>query len=397
MNPELARRIAFTLGALLVYRLSLHIPIPGISPAVWDMLRSRNAGLSGLAGGTRSVPVAIIGLTPYISAAIIVQVIWMMFSRVRALAASGEAGRRRMLRLTLGLTMLLATIQAFGIASGLEGLVADRDGSSIFVAAVSILAGTCFVIWLSELITRHGVGNGIALLLTVNIVAALPPNVAMTIELSRQGALSGNLLLCEALLSVLIVASMVFVESARRRIPLAFAPQTRPAALSLKLNSAGLIPVVMAPWVFSVPIFFIGIFGLNGLALAALGQFPHLNHTVLNAIVVFFLALIYASFVLDPEQSANSLGKLGGAIPGIDPGEPTATCLDSAMSHTALFGAAYLAVQILLWDVWVAYGNGIHSFGGTAELIVVCTILDIRKQVGDMSLAKGGSLRGNLK
>jgi preprotein translocase subunit SecY len=400
MNLELARRVAITIGALLIFRLGSHIPVPAAWPSVGQLS----------SGALNRISIFALVLVPYLSAAIIIQLISMVWGRLSSLERSGEAGRRRIARYTLILTFVLASFQAFGIASAMRdipGLVDPSDSLFVVTATASMVGGVFFLIWLCELITVHGIGNGIALVLSVSFLAALPADVASVIEVARQGMVSANLVLFHAVFWVAAVALMVLVEGARRNVRVEFAERrvgsrllpTRSAVLPIKLNSAGfLIPVTVAPWLWSLPLAFAAfIFGAKEPWLAA--AYDHMGfgkpaHLIIGSIAIFVLVFIYTSYVLDPEHAADSLGKQGGTIPGVAPGEATAEHLDRLVSLTTVNGALYLVAVSLIPEVFVAYGDMLpYKISGGSALIVVCTILDIRKQVRDVSLTNPGGVR----
>jgi preprotein translocase subunit SecY len=398
---ELVRRIAITIGALLIFRLGSHIPLTGIS--------TRSGLLSSGAIANDRVSIFALTIVPYLSAAILVQLVSMVWGRLSALEASGEAGRRKVARIALILTLLLAAFQAFGIASAMQNissLVAEPGDWFLWSATASMVGGVFFMVWLTEQITRHGIGNGIALVLCVNILLSLPAEVATAIELLRRGEISGNLVLFNAVLWVVLVVVMVLVEGARRNVPVQygarqvgqrlFAPQD--SVLPLKLNSAGfLIPVTVTPWVFYLPLAFATfVFGHTPWLAAAYEhlQFAQPARIVLGAVVVLVLAFIYTAYVLDPERAAETLQKQGGTIPGVEPGEATADYLDRVVSLTTVVGAVYLVIVSLIPEALVAGGVALpYKIGGGSVLIVVCTILDLKKQVRALSLTNPGGVR----
>jgi preprotein translocase subunit SecY len=396
---ELVRRIAITIGALLIFRLGSHVPLPGTSMQS-DLLAS---------GGISRISIFALALTPYVGAAILVQLVSVVWGRLSALERSGEAGRRKIARITLIVTLLLALFQAYGVASAMQnisGLVAEPGGWFLLSATASMVGGVFFMVWLSDQITRHGIGNGIALVLSVNILLSLPAEVATAIELLRQGQVSGNLVLFNAVLWVVLVAMMVLIEGARRNVQVQYAARQvgkrlfapRESALPIKLNSAGfLIPVTVMPWLFFVPLALATfIFGRTQSLAAAYEhlQFGRPAHIVLGAIVVFVLAFIYAAYVLDPERAAETLQKQGGTFPGVEPGEASADYLDRIVSLTTVVGAVYLVIVSLIPEALVAGGVALpYKIGGGSVLIVVCTILDLKKQVRALSLTAPGGLR----
>ena len=397
MTGELARRIVFTIGALLVFRLGSFIPLAGTAIQSGPLLHKPVVSVFSL------------GVIPYLSAAIIVQLISVVWGRLRSLERSGEAGRRKIARYTLILTLVLAVFQAYGVASVVQngtGLISEHGGWFSAAATASMAGGVFFLIWLSEQITRHGIGNGLALILSASILVSFPADVSLTLELLRQGQLSGNRALFGAVLWAAVVVVIVLFESARRNVPVNYSarqfgqrlfPQ-RSSVLPIKLNSAGfLIPSTVAPWVFYLPLALAGFFFGRTSWLAAVYehvQFGRPVHIVLVAIAIFVLVFVYTAYVLDPEHAAGTLQDHGGAIPDVAPGKPTADYLDRTVSLTAVIGAVYLVAMLLIPEVLVADGVVLpYSIGGGSMLIVVCTILDIKKQVRDLSLTKPGGER----
>jgi len=397
MTSELARRIAITIGALLIFRLGSHIPIAGISQQMQaDLLSS---------GSIARVSIFSLSIIPYLSAAIIIQLVAVVWGRLSALERSGEAGRRKIARLTLILTLLLAAFQAYGIAFALQNiprLVTEPGGWFLLSATASMLGGVFFLVWLSEQITRHGIGNGLALILFVGIIVSLPADIAANVELLRQGAISANLLLLLAVLGVAMVAVIVLVERARRNVPVQYAARQagtrllppRASGLPIKLNNAGfLIPATVTPWVFYLPLALATLlFGQTPWLAAAFEhvQFARPVHMILGSIAIFVLALIYTAYVLDPERAAETLRERGGAIPDVAAGEPTADYLDRVVTLTTVIGAVYLVAVSLIPEALVAHGGLPYLFGGGSMLIVVCTILDIETQVRGYSLTRPG-------
>jgi preprotein translocase subunit SecY len=397
MTSELARRIAITIGALLIFRLGSHIPIAGISSRVQAELLSSAAMVR--------ISIFALSIIPYISAAILLQLVAVVWGRVSALERSGEAGRRKIARVTLILTLLIAGFQAFGVASALQeisGIVAEPGTWFLLSATTTMVGGVFFLVWLSELITRYGIGNGLALILFVGIIVSLPGDLANTLELVRQGAISGGLVLLLAVLGVALVAFMVLIEGARRNVPVRYAARQvgkrllapRSSVLPLKLNSAGiLIPSTIVPWILYLPLA-LGTF-LFGQTPWLATAFEHIQfarpvHMILGSVAVFVLVFIYTAYVVDPQRSAETLHQQGGVIPDVAPGEPTADYLDRVVTLTTVIGAVYLVAILLIPEVLVAYGQLPYLFGGGSALIVVCTILDIEKQVRGYSLTKPG-------
>ncbi|MBR0839053.1 preprotein translocase subunit SecY [Bradyrhizobium liaoningense] len=403
MSRELARRIAFTIGALLLFRLGTQIPFAGMRVPSESYSAEYAVRLSIFA----------LGILPYLTAAIVVRLVSLVWQRLNSLERSGERGRRRISRYTLILTLLFATFQAYGYASAIQtfpALVPDPEEWSVLAATASIVGGVFVLIWLSEQITRHGVGNGLALLLSVNVLASIPRDVAGIASLLQQGdQISGNLVLGHAVFWIVLVALIVFVEGARRNVRVEFAERkvgdrllpARSAALSIKINSAGfLVPATVAPWILFLPLAGLTyIFGADTPWIAAASQqlqLGTLTHVILGAVAIFVLAFIYTAYVVDPEHTAKSLAKHNGTIPGVAAGEATADYLDRVVSLTTVVGAVYLTALQLIPEVFELYGIGLpYSMvvNGGAALVVVCTALDIKAQVRDVSLTNPGGVR----
>ncbi|MHC2618525.1 preprotein translocase subunit SecY [Bradyrhizobium huanghuaihaiense] len=402
MSRELARRIAFTIGALLLFRLGTQIPIAGLDVSRLSSLPNFNVRLSLFS----------LGLIPYLSAAIFVRLLSVVWRGLNSLERSGEDGRRKVARATLGLTLALAAFQAYGIASALISipeLVRNPDGWFVTTATASMVGGVFVLVWLSEQITRYGIGNGLAVILSVGMLVSLPQDVAGIADVVRSGAVSGNLVFIHALLWVVTVAVIVLVEGARRNVRVEFGAlnvgarqlPARAAVLPIKLNSAGyLIPVTVAPWIFFLPLAFAG-FTLGGDHPLVAAAYRHLQlgqpaHMILVSIAVFVLAFVYTAYVVDPEDTAKSLAQHDGTIPGVAPGEATADYLDRVVSLTTVVGAVYLTALQLIPEVFDLYGIGLpYSMvvDGGAALVVVCTALDIKTQVRDVSLTNPGGVR----
>lgn len=406
MTRELARRIAVTIGALLLFRLGTHVLLPGLRPADW-----LTGGPSAISAITRLSIVAL-HLVPYLSAAILVQLVAMVWGRLNSLERSGERGRRRIARYTLILTLVIASFQAYGIATALReipNVVPNPDDGFVLTATASMVGGVFFLVWLSELITRHGLGNGIALILSVSIVVSLPNDIVGTAGLVQSGAISSNLVLGHVALWIATVALIVFVEGARRNVRVDFAERkigertlpARSTVLPIKINSAGyLVPTTVAPWFWFLPLAFATyLFGADAPWIVTAYKQLQLGapvHMILGSATVFVLAFIYTAYVVDPEHAAQSLVRHGGTIPGVAPGEATADHLDRVVSLTTVVGAVYLTSLQLIPEVFALYGIGLPYsmiINGGAALIVVCTALDIQTQVRDLSLTNAGGER----
>jgi preprotein translocase subunit SecY len=389
MTQDLAQRVAVTIGALLIYALGQYIPLPGIDSEVW-------AAISGIQGsgiaGTRRISILALGILPYVSAAVLVQLATIVSRRLRARSREGERGRRRMVRAALYLTLLLTVVQAWGIASALaqvRGVVASPGPVFVLSAIVTLAGGTMFLVWLAEQITARGIGNGIAVILLAGIVTQVPDAIAYTMELDRQGVLStpqiGVLLVVVIAVTTLVVA----MELARRKLPIRYAEHevgsrkldARVSDLSLKLNPAGIVPVLLASFVLSILVAVGGFFSGWDSSLVVHLRPGGLAHVVVYALLVVFCTFLYTASVLDPDEAAEKLKAFGGAIPAIEPGEATAAHIDHVVSRTTVVGAAYLALICVLPGVLVRFAPAPFYFGGVGLLVAVCTIIDLTAQV----------------
>ena len=394
MNAELGRRIAFTLCALLIFRIGTYIPLPGIDIA---SVRSQSGGIPGTLNMRAALSLSIFALSiiPYITAAVLLQLVRMVGSRtLRGLSKAGEHGRRIVYEYTRYLALLLTVIQAYGISVGLEsfGHWVVEPGLFFRLSTVATLTGgTIFLIWLSELITARGVGNGLALILFVGIVTQAPSSFALVVELGRKGVLTGYQILEIAFFYVAFIGSIVFMELAQRRVPVEYAGRqvghhSRTSDLALKLNGAGVFPIIVVVWFLNV---------VNGLAgdFNAAWRLGYPGFTIAAAIAIMMFAFRYTSFVLDPQEAAEKLKVYGGVIPGIAPGAATAAHVDYLVSRTTVLGASYLALVFLIPNLMIAYGEAPFYFGGDSALIVVCVVLDISAQVRRDGLLNTGGLR----
>jgi preprotein translocase subunit SecY len=371
MTDELTRRIAFTLGALLISRVGSHIPLPGIDPSVWTELFRSQPG-----GAVERLAIFSIGIMPYVTAAILIQLVMTVSKRLRALHDRGEQGRRTIVRYTLYLTVVLAAFQAYGIAISLEavdGLVAEPRSLFRIITVMTLSGGTVFLAWLSEQITARGIGNGLALLLSLDIVLQFPSAVAATLDLGRLGSLPSGTIFGIVVIAIALMGLIAFVELARRRVSVTY--PRRPVGmrmvegqshLVLKLNAAGaVIPATLASWLL-VPVLPVATFG------AEQGWWG----TVASLLGV----LLYTAFLLGPEQLAEKFQQYGGVVAGIQPGEATAAYLDHVLSRTALVGALYLALVFLIPEILTRAAAVPFYFSGPSLLILVCTIMDVEAQ-----------------
>jgi len=402
MSAELRRRVAFTLGALLVFRIGTYIPLPGIDSSVWSQLFGAHAGgVLGLfdvstGGSVGRLAIFALGIIPYVSVAFLLQMVAIGSSKFDALRLQGDHGRSKIITYTRALTIALAAFQAYGIAIGLEGvdhLVVDPGLLFRLTTVLTLTAGTLFLVWLSDQITARGIGNGIALILAVGFVAGLPTAVAATLGAARQGSLSPSFMLLAAILAAAITALIVFMEGARRKIPVDYPKREiggrtvdgATGQMPVKLNNAGVIPTILAGWCIFLPVAAIS-FALGpgqGWGHAILNQFHHgrpLFVLIYCALIVAF-TLFYTAFLIDPERASDTLKRHGGTVRGVEPGEPTASYIDYVLSRVTLVGAIYLAFVFILPEVLIVYFGVPFYLGGASLLVVVCAIMDIDTQV----------------
>ena len=400
---DLKRRLWFLLGALVVYRIGTFIPVPGIDPVVLeDLFKGQQGGILGMfnmfSGGALSrFSVFALGIMPYISASIIMQLMTVVSPQLEALKKEGEAGRRKITQYTRYGTVVLAMFQAVGISIALEsqaGLVLDPGFMFRITAVVTLVAGTMFLMWLGEQITERGLGNGISIIIFAGIAAGLPHAIGGTLELTRTGAFSIPLVLMLFIGALLVTALVVFVERGQRKILVNYAKRQvgnkvyggQSSHLPLKLNMAGVIPPIFASSIILFPATLAGWFGSNesmtwlrdlGAALSP-GQ-P--IYVILYALAIIFFCFFYTALVFNPKETADNLKKSGAFIPGYRPGEQTARFIDKVMTRLTLIGAAYITLVCLIPEFLIVNWNVPFYFGGTSLLIIVVVTMDFMAQV----------------
>jgi preprotein translocase subunit SecY len=409
---ELKKRIWFTLGALIVYRLGTYIPLPGIDPfALEQIFQQQQGGILGMfdmftGGALGRMTIFALNIMPYISASIIMQLMTSVSPTLEALKKEGESGRKKINQYTRIGTVFLAGFQAWGIAVGLEGMqgpggaaVVDPGWFFKLTTVITLVGGTLFLMWLGEQITARGVGNGISLIIFGGIVANLPSAFAQTLELGRTGALSTVLIVAFLVMAIVVVTFIVFMERAQRRIIVQY-PKRQvgnkmfggdSSHLPLKLNSSGVIPPIFASSLLLLPLTVAGFSGQGGpdwlqTAVAYLGHGQPLYMALYVALIIFF-AFFYTSIVFNPADTADNLKKYGGFIPGIRPGKNTADYLDYVLTRLTTVGALYLSVVCLLPEFLIAQYALPFYFGGTSLLIVVSVTMDTVGQIHSHLLA----------
>jgi preprotein translocase subunit SecY len=411
---ELKNRIWFTLGALVAYRLGTYIPIPGIDPAILSDIFNQNAGgilgmfnmFSGGALGRMSI--FALGIMPYISASIIVQLLQAVSPQLEQLKKEGESGRKIINQYTRYGTVGLAIVQAYGIAVGLESMRSGAESAVIdpgmffrVVTVITLVGGTMFLMWLGEQITARGIGNGISLIIMSGIVANLPHALAATLELGRTGALSPIFIVLFLVMSVVVVTFIVFMERAQRRILVQYPKRQvgnrmfggESSHLPLKINTSGVIPPIFASSLLLLPATISTFqqnagqnFGWIGTITAWLGHGQPAYMVLYVSLIVFF-TFFYTAVVFNPTETADNLRKYGGFIPGIRPGKNTADHLDYVLTRLTVVGAAYLAAVCILPEILISQYSVPFYFGGTSLLIVVSVTMDTVAQIHSHLLA----------
>ena len=409
---ELKKRLWFTLGALIVYRLGTYIPLPGIDPVILqDIFRQQAGGILGMfnmfAGGALGrMTIFALNIMPYISAAIIMQLMTSISPTLGQLKKEGEQGRKKINQYTRYGTVLIAAAQAYGISAGIEGMTGSQ-GSAVmdpgaffrFTTVVTLVGGTVFLMWLGEQVTARGVGNGISLIIFAGIVAELPSALAATLELGRTGAMSSALIALLFVGAVAIIYGIVFVERAQRRVLVQYPKRQQgnkmyggeSSHLPLKINTSGVIPLIFASSLLLMPITVIQFSAGQGpdflttiTTFLGRGQPGYL--LIFGALIAFF-AFFYTAVVFNPEETADNLKKNGGFIPGIRPGKNTADHLDYILTRLTVVGAIYLVAVAILPEILISKLAVPFFFGGTSLLIVVSVTLDTVAQVQSHLLA----------
>ncbi|MGB0921071.1 MAG: preprotein translocase subunit SecY [Alphaproteobacteria bacterium] len=400
---ELKKRLWFTLGALIVYRLGTFIPMPGIDPTALAALVEQNqTGILGMlntfaGGAVGRMAIFALNIMPYITASIIMQLMTAVFPTLEQLKKDGEQGRQKINQYTRYFTVFLAAGQAFMIARGLEassGVVMNPGWFFEATTVVTLVGGTVFLMWLGEQITQRGVGNGISLIIFAGIVAELPRALVATFELGRTGALPTLVIIGLLVMSVGVIAFVVFMERAQRRLLIQY-PKRQVGAnkmtggdsshLPLKLNTAGVIPPIFASSILVLPIT-IANFNAGGgpgwfadiVAMLGRGQPLYLAFYALG---IIFFAFFYTAIVFNPEDTADNLRKYGGFVPGIRPGKKTAEYIDRVLTRLTVVGAAYLVAVCLLPEFLISEYSVPFYFGGTSLLIVVSVTMDTVAQI----------------
>ncbi len=424
-SEDLKKRIWFTLAALIVYRLGTYIPIPGIDTIQLAKFAAQNSSgilgwVNGLAGGALGrMAIFALNIMPYISASIIIQLMSSVSPHLEQLKKEGEQGRKKINQYTRYGTVLLAALQSYGIAAGLEGqagLVTDPGMFFRLSTVITLTGGTVFLMWLGEQITARGIGNGISLIIFAGIVAGLPSGIAAMLELGRTGQLSTFVILGIIIMALAVVAFIVLMERAQRRLLIQYPKrqvgnkmyQGDASHMPLKLNTSGVIPPIFASSLLLLPI---------TVANFSKGQGPDWLNTLtallghgqplflfLYVVLIIFFAFFYTSIMFNPKETAENLKKYGGFIPGIRPGERTAEYIDYVLTRITVIGALYLSIVCILPEILIGYTGVPFYFGGTSLLIVVSVTMDTVAQLQGHLMAqqyegliKKSKLRGSKR
>ncbi len=404
---DLKSKIFFVLGALIVYRLGTHIPVPSIDPVALAAMFEQQKGtildmfnmFSG--GALQRLSIFALGIMPYISASIIMQLLTVVSPKLEQLKKEGEHGRRKITQYTRMGTVVLATFQALGVAVALEsqninGMSVVVDPGFLFkvTAVTTLVGGTIFLMWLGEQITERGIGNGISLIIFAGIVAGLPSALGGTFEQVNTGAMHAITVFVLLALIFAVIAFVVFVERGQRRIPVHYAQKMRgrklyggqESHLPLKLNMAGVIPPIFASSIILFPATLGGWFGtaenmgwLKDIATTLSPGQP--LYILLYALAIIFFCFFYTAIVFNPNETADNLRKSGAYLPGIRPGPQTARHIDGIMGRLTLAGAIYITAVCLLPEFLILYWNVPFYFGGTSLLIIVIVVMDFMTQV----------------
>ena len=399
---ELFARLRFVLLAIFVYRIGTHIPVPGIDPKQLEALFNQNQGtILGLAnmfsgGALERMSILALGIMPYISASIIMQLMAAVTPQLEQLKKEGESGRRKISQYTRYLTVILAIVQATGMTVGMANQGMSFDTSPLFfvIAITSLVTGAVFMMWLGEQITEKGVGNGISLLIFAGIVAGLPSAIGQSLEQARQGELNILVLLLILVLAIAVIYLIIFIERGQRRITVNYAKrqqgrkmyQAQSSHLPLKVNMAGVIPAIFASSILLFPASIAQWFGSSGSAdwlqdlAVAIGPGQPLNILLFTVFIVFF-CFFYTALMFNPVEVADNLKRSGAFVPGIRPGQQTANYIDGVLTRLTVFGAAYIALVCLLPQFLVVMWNVPFYLGGTSLLIVVVGVMDFMAQV----------------
>ena len=422
--PELKKRIIYTLGLLLVYRIGVHVPTPGIDAVALASFFERAQGtLLGLfdmfsGGALERLSVFALGIMPYISASIILQLLTVVIPHLERLSKEGQAGRKKITQYTRYGTVVLSIIQGFGISIGLETMAAPGGASVVIspgwgfrlMTVMTLTAGTAFIMWLGEQITERGIGNGISLIIFAGIVAGIPSATGNTFRLVSTGEMGIFLVILLLVMMVVVVGAIVFVEQGQRRIPVQYAKRVvgrrmyggQSTHLPLKINTSGVIPTIFASSIIMFPATIASFINVPWMKTVADAMHPgNLIYNLIYVGFIFFFCYFYTAVTFNPVDVADNMKKYGGYIPGIRPGKRTADYIDKVLTRITLGGAIYVSAVCVLPSFLIQKFNVPFYFGGTALLIVVGVAIDTVAQMESHMLSrhyegflKKGGVRG---
>jgi len=413
--PELKNRVLFTLALLAVYRIGCHIPTPGINgEELSKFLTEKGGALMGFfdmfSGGALSrVTIFALGIMPYISASIILQLLTVVIPAIGKLAKEGEAGRKKIVRYTRYGTMIISAVQSFGIAVGLEGMqggafIQNPGWSFRILTMITLTSGTAFIMWLGEQITERGIGNGISLIIFAGIVARFPNAVIDTIRLAQVGELPILFVILLIVMMVAVVGVIIYVERGQRKIPIQYAKRVvgrkvyggQSTHLPLKINTSGVIPPIFASSIIMFPATVAGFIAIPWVQEIARQFSPgSVLYTTLYVSMIFFFAYFYTAIIFNPVDIADNLKKYGGYIPGIRPGQKTSEYIYKVLTRLTFVGAIYLGVVCIIPEILITKFHVPFYFGGTSLLIAVGVALDTVSQIESHLITR--SYEGFLK
>jgi len=404
---ELKARLLFVLGALVVYRVGAHIPVPGIDPKALAAMFEQQGGsildmFNMFSGGSlMRLSLFALGIMPYISASIIMQLMTVVIPSMEQMKKEGESGRRKISQFTRYGTVVLATFQAIGISLALQSqtagglsVVINPGMGFVFITTITLVTGTVFLMWLGEQVTERGIGNGTSMIIFAGIVSGLPKAVGGTLELARTGEMNAGFILLLFLLSISVTALVVFVERGQRRILINYPKRqqgrklyaAQSSFLPLKLNMAGVIPPIFASSIILFPATVANWFGnaegfswLQDVAIMLSPGQP--IYILLYATAIIFFCFFYTALVFNSKETAENLKKSGAFLPGIRPGIQTTSYIDKVMTRLTLIGGFYITLVCLLPEFLIVYWNVPFTFGGTSLLIIVVVVMDFISQI----------------
>lgn len=391
-TQEMRKKILFTLVMFLIFRIGSHIPVPGIDKAQIAELIERISllGFFDTISGSALTNVSIfaMSITPYINASIIIQLLTVIFPHLEAIA---KDDRKKIVEYTRYLTVVLGFIQAIGLSFGLRSALTDTSFMSISIIVLSLTAGTACLMWIGEMITEKGIGNGISLIIFAGIVSRIPGGIAYLIEYAKQGAMNILFILIFLVLALAAIVFVIIVNQGERRVPVQYAKRVvgrkmyggQSTHIPIKVNSAGVIPVIFAMSLMFFPGTIASFFPENAVAMWISQHFTFTNigYNLVYALLILFFTYFYSSITFNPIDVADNIRKNGGFIPGIRPGRPTSEYIMKVMSRITFFGGLFLALIAVLPAIIMAFGNMNIYFGGTSLLIVVGVAIDTMKQI----------------